>query len=74
MDTSLYTDEDEDRSAQRLVRQALSFVVHAALALGSWLALMLVGYAVNPQVVPQAALLLADDRCPLDCEYAHQAQ
>jgi len=65
MDSLLQTDEDEDKSASGLVRQALSFLVHTALALGSWLALMLVGYALNPQGVPQAAILLMSIAIPL---------
>jgi hypothetical protein len=65
MDSLLQTDEDEDRSASRLIRQAVSFLVHAALALGSWLALMLVGYALNPQNVPQTLILLLSLCIPL---------
>jgi hypothetical protein len=65
MDSLLQTDEDEDRSASRLVRQAVSFVVHAALALASWLALMLIGYALNPQNLPQALILLLSLGIPL---------
>ena len=65
MDSLLQTDEDEDRSASRLVRQALSFFVHAVLALGSWLVLMLIGYALNPQNVPQSLILLLSLCVPL---------
>jgi len=65
MDSLLQTDEDEDRSANRLVRQALSFLLHTALALGSWLALMLIGYALNPQGIPQIAILLMSLAVPL---------
>jgi hypothetical protein len=65
MDSLLQTDEDEDRSASRLIRQALSFLAHSALALGSWLALMLAGYAVNPQDVPQLVILLLSLAVPL---------
>ena len=65
MDSLLQTDEDEDRSASRLVRQALSFLAHSALALGSWLALMLVGYALNPQNVSQMLILALSLGIPL---------
>jgi hypothetical protein len=65
MDSLLQTDEDEDRSASRLIGQALSFLVHTALALGAWIALMLVGYALNPQDVPQPLILLLSLAVPL---------
>ncbi len=65
MDSLLQTDEEEDKSASRLIGQALSFLVHTALALGSWLVLMLVGYALNPSNVPQAAILLLSLAVPL---------
>jgi hypothetical protein len=65
MDSLLQTDEDENRSASRLIRQALSFLLHSALALGSWLAMMLVGYALNPQNVPQSLILLLSLVVPL---------
>ena len=65
MDSLLQTDEDENRSASRLIRQALSFLLHSALALGSWLVMMLVGYALNPQNVPQSLILLLSLVVPL---------
>ncbi len=65
MDSLLRTDEDEDRSASRLFRQALSFLLHTVLALGSWLALMVVGYALNPSNVPQYLILLLSLAIPL---------
>lgn len=65
MDSLLRTDEDEDRSASRLVGQAVSFIVHTLLALGSWVALMLVGYAMNPSNVPQLLILLLSLAVPL---------
>lgn len=65
MDSLLQTDEDENRSASRLIRQAMSFLLHTALALGSWLALMLLGYVINPQNVPQLLILLLSLAVPL---------
>jgi hypothetical protein len=65
MDSLLQTDEDEDRSASRLMRQALSFLMHTILALGAWLALMLLGYALNPQDVSQLVILLLSLAVPL---------
>jgi hypothetical protein len=55
MQTTLHTEEGQ--SASHLSRQAISFFVHAALALVSWLCLMLVGYAVNPPEVSQGLIL-----------------
>jgi hypothetical protein len=49
--------EDEERSGSRLGAQAVSLFLHTALALGTWLALMLAGYALNPTAVPQALIL-----------------
>ena len=51
------------RSSCRLFRQALSFFVHTALALGSWLAFMLVGYLLNPPAIPQSLILLLSLHC-----------
>jgi len=62
---SLYSDEEVESSASKLTRQAISFFVHTALALGSWLALMLVGYALNPPNVPQPLILLLSTVIPL---------
>lgn len=55
MPSMLYTEEDRDES--RLSRQALSFFVHTLLALGSWLGLMFLGYAMNPPGVSQWMVL-----------------
>jgi len=65
MESLLQSDEEEDRSGSRLIRQAVSFLMHTALALGSWLALMLVGYALNPPNVPQPVILLLSVAIPL---------
>ena len=62
---SLYSDEEVESSASKLTRQAISFFVHTALAIGSWLALMLVGYALNPPNVPQPLILLLSIVVPL---------
>src|ERR1035438_8967405 len=62
---SLYSDEEVESSASKLTRQAISFFVHTALALGSWLALMMVGYALNPPNVPQPLILLLSILIPL---------
>jgi hypothetical protein len=41
-----------------LLAQAISIIVHTGLALIAWLALMLVGYALNPVGVPQTLILV----------------
>ncbi len=60
MDSLLQSQErlDEEQSgAARLSRQALWFFFHTLLALASWALLMAAGYALNPQGVPQWAIL-----------------
>ncbi|MDR3753302.1 MAG: hypothetical protein P4K78_05605 [Terracidiphilus sp.] len=55
----------EEQSTSNLSRQALSFFLHSLLALGSWMALMLLGYAINPSGVPQLVILLLSAAVPL---------
>jgi hypothetical protein len=63
MESLLHTDEDEQSS--RLSGQALSFFMHTALALGSWLALMLIGYVLNPPAISQTIILILSLLVPL---------
>lgn len=49
--------KDDENNSSKFSQQALSFIVHIALALGSWLALMFVGYVLNPPGIPQVAIL-----------------
>jgi len=49
---------EEDRSDSKLTRQAVSFFVNTLLALGSWLGLMFLGYALNPPGVSQTLILV----------------
>lgn len=65
MESLIRSDEDEDSGSSRFIRQVISFFVHTALALGSWLVLMLVGYALSPQNVPQLVILLLSLCVPL---------
>jgi hypothetical protein len=65
MSSLLLEDEDEQRNETTLGGQAVSFFGHGLLALCSWIALMLVGYAVNPQDLPQAITLGASALVPL---------
>jgi hypothetical protein len=64
MNPSAQTDLEE-ASRPSLPAQALSFFLHALLALGCWIALMLIGYAVNPVGVPQLVILLLSIAGPL---------
>jgi hypothetical protein len=64
MDSSAQMDLEE-RSTNKLSRQAVSFFLHSLLALGSWMALMLVGYAINPVGVPQLVIVLLSLAVPL---------
>jgi hypothetical protein len=63
METLLHTDEDEKNS--KLSAQALSFFMHTALALGSWLALMLIGYVLSPPAISQTIILILSLLVPL---------
>jgi hypothetical protein len=56
MDTKLVM-SDEDEASDKLSRQALAFFLHSVIGLGAWVALMLVGYAIQPSV-PQVFILL----------------
>jgi len=63
VDSSVQMDLEE-QSTSKLSRQALSFSLHSLLALGSWMALMLLGYAINPTGVPQLVILLLSAAVP----------
>jgi hypothetical protein len=56
MTTNLVMSE-EDEASDRLSRQALAFFLHSMIALGVWVGLMLLGYAVQPSV-PQTLILV----------------
>jgi hypothetical protein len=61
---------NEEDSSRRLSRQAFLFFAHTVLALGTWVALMLAGYALNPPwvvqgIVPQSAILAVSLLVPL---------
>lgn len=67
MDSLLQPEEEmeEESGAAKLSRQALWFFLHTLIALGAWLALMAAGYALNPQNVPQLAILGLSIAVPL---------
>jgi hypothetical protein len=64
MDSLIHATEEDERSV-KLSRQAVSFFLHTALAIFTWLALMVAGYALNPAGVPQWMILLASFAVPL---------
>ncbi len=65
MESVVHSNEKEEISPATLPEQALVFSMHIVLALGSWLALMLLGYALNPRGVPQTVILLLSIFVPL---------
>lgn len=62
---SLVESEFEQQSSSKLSRQAAALFLHALLALGAWMALMLLGYALNPAGIPQLIILLLSMAVPL---------
>ena len=48
---------EEDEASDKLSRQALAFFLHAMVGLGAWIALMLLGYLIQPSI-PQTVILL----------------
>jgi hypothetical protein len=65
METLLHTELKNVKAAPALPQQAVSFFLHSLLALATWMALMLLGYALNPVGVPQWAILLLSTAVPL---------
>jgi membrane protein YdbS with pleckstrin-like domain len=59
------TQVHEEDGAEKLPRQALLFFTHTVLALVSWLALMMLGYVVNPPSVSQMIVLIFSVVVPL---------
>lgn len=56
---------EEDQIAPKLSQQAIWFFAHTAFAIGSWLALMMLGYAFNPPEVSQLIILFLSFSVPL---------
>jgi hypothetical protein len=67
---SLASEHEEEKYPPRLSHQAICFLAHSGLALGSWFVLMLLGYAFNPQGVPQLLILLISLLVPAIVGYA----
>jgi len=62
---SLLESEPKAGKKPTLAHQAFSFFLHSLLALATWIALMLVGYAVNPVGISQSAILFLSVAAPL---------
>jgi hypothetical protein len=54
---SLVHQEEDELGVPTLSRQVLWFLIHTVIALASWLALMLAGYALDPPTVSQTLIL-----------------
>jgi hypothetical protein len=67
---TLLSEHEEERHPSRLSHQATWFFIHSALALCSWIVLMLLGYAFNPQGVSQFLILLISLLVPAVVGYA----
>jgi hypothetical protein len=61
----LLSGDEEERNPAKVSSRALWFFAHTALAVGSWLALMLLGYAFNPAGVSQLIILALSFFVPL---------
>jgi hypothetical protein len=62
---SLLETDEEEQGEQRLGGQALWFLIHTVIALAAWLALMMLGYAMNPPAVSQTFILILSMFVPL---------
>ena len=60
---------NEEQAGDTLGHQAFSFFLHSAVALGSWMALMLAGYALDPASASQGLILLLSTAIPLGAAY-----
>lgn len=69
MESLMQAEAQRDQSPS-LVHQSIWLFVHTVIALGSWLALMILGYMLNPRDVPQWAILLASACVPLFVGFA----
>jgi hypothetical protein len=55
VESSLHSGEEQVSS--NLAQQALWFFIHTVVAIASWLALMWMGYLLNPAAIPQTMIL-----------------
>ena len=57
--------DDDDDGSERLSQQAISFFLHILFALGAWMGMMILGYAIDPHSVNQTIVLLLSILVPL---------
>ena len=57
--------DDDDDGSERLSQQAISFFLHILFALGSWLGMMILGYAIDPRSANQTIILLLSVLVPM---------
>lgn len=57
--------DEEDDASERLSHQAIAFFLHIFFALAAWIAMIMVGYAINPAYVPQFVVLALSIVVPL---------
>jgi len=66
-----FTKEDEEiKPPSSLANKTTWFFAHSALAVGSWLALMMLGQVFNPPGIPQLAILLISFLIPMIVGFA----
>jgi hypothetical protein len=64
MESLVHADHEEPVQAT-LTQQAFWFFVHTFLGLAAWVALMLLGYIIQPEGIPQTLILLLSIIVPL---------
>jgi hypothetical protein len=57
--------DDDDDGSERLSQQAISFFLHILFALGAWMGMMILGYAIDPHSVNQTIVLLLSILVPM---------
>jgi len=57
--------DDDDDGSERLSQQAISFFLHILFALGAWMGMMILGYAIDPHSVNQTVVLLLSILVPM---------
>ena len=57
--------DDDDDGSERLSQQAISFFLHILFALGAWMGMMILGYAIDPRSANQTIVLLLSILVPL---------
>jgi hypothetical protein len=56
---------EADDDSEKLTHQVSGFFTHSFLALAVWVAMMLLGYAINPAYIPQLVIFILSFLVPL---------